>query len=98
MYVDLYDNFNDISTIPESLKKSLISELDYSPLSLVVKKIEALIIATSCNKMIWCITIKGTTSTTNNTFERTVVKSETGNDLQKMRLLSFLSSAKVDRL
>ena len=27
-----------------------------------------------------------------------VVKSETGKDLQKMRLLSFLSSAKVDRL
>ena len=38
MYVDLYDNFNDISTIPDKLKKSLISELDYSPLSLVVKK------------------------------------------------------------
>ena len=38
MYVDLYDNFNDISTIPDNLKKSLTSELDYSPLSLVVKK------------------------------------------------------------
>ena len=38
MYVDLYDNFNDISTIPDNLKKSLTSEFDYSPLSLVVKK------------------------------------------------------------
>ena len=28
MYVDLYDNFNDISTIPDNLKKSLTSELD----------------------------------------------------------------------
>ena len=30
--------------------------------------------------------------------ERTVVKSETGRDRQKIRLLSFLSSAKVERL
>ena len=37
LYVDLYDNFNAISTIPDNLKKSLISELEYSPLSLVVK-------------------------------------------------------------
>tara|TARA_B100000927_G_scaffold277882_1_gene259930 strand:+ start:771 stop:1856 length:1086 start_codon:yes stop_codon:yes gene_type:complete len=38
MYVDLYDDFNDISTIPDNLKKHLKSELDYSPLKLVVKK------------------------------------------------------------
>ncbi len=38
MYVDLYDNFNDISTIPDNLKNCLKSELDYSPLKLVVKK------------------------------------------------------------
>ena len=38
MYVDLYDNFNDISTIPDKLKKSLENELEFSPLKLVVKK------------------------------------------------------------
>jgi len=38
MYVDLYDNFNDISTIPDKLKKSLNNELEFSPLKLVVKK------------------------------------------------------------
>ena len=38
MYVDLYDNFNDISTIPDKLKKSLNNELEFSPLKLVLKK------------------------------------------------------------
>ena len=38
MYVDLYDNFNDISTIPDKLKKSLENEFEFSPLKLVLKK------------------------------------------------------------
>ena len=38
MYVDLYDNFHDISTIPDELKVYLKNELEFSPLKLVVKK------------------------------------------------------------
>ena len=34
MYVDLYDSFNEISTIPDGLKKSLENELEFSPLKL----------------------------------------------------------------
>ena len=42
--------------------------------------------------------MNGIITTIKTNLDMTVVKSETGSDLQKIRLLSFLSSAKVDKL
>ena len=67
-------------------------------MSLVAKNIDALSKDIKCNKIIFGKTIKGTTRVTKSILDMTVVRSETGNDLQNIKVLSFLSSAKVLKL
>ena len=67
-------------------------------MSLVAKNIDALSKDIKCNKIIFGKTIKGKIRVTKSILDITVVKSETGKDLQNIKVLSFLSSAKVLKL
>ncbi|GIT33186.1 MAG: hypothetical protein Ct9H300mP3_07170 [Gammaproteobacteria bacterium] len=55
------------------------------------KKIEPAVTETKCKNNNAGITNKGATNRATDNFERTVKESETGKDLQKIMLLSFLS-------
>ena len=62
------------------------------------KKIEPAVTETKCKNNKAGITNKGAKNSATDYFERTVKESETGKDLQKTILLSFLSSKNVLRL
>ena len=59
------------------------------------KKIEPAVTETKCKNNKAGITNKGATKRATDNFDRTVKESETGKDLQKIMLLSFLSSKNV---